>query len=129
VNSQAICGELTDKVYEAIDCGPQSGENYLSMALDCLSCRGVYSADDKWRYFTTSLATIFSNEAERFFWWLDATVNTIKIAPEHFRELSEEHKATGVQFALEVLRLAAVERSFYHYRSHTNQPGVARRYH
>jgi hypothetical protein len=75
--------ELTDKVFEAIDRGPQSGENYISMALDCLS--RVYSADDKWRYFATSLATIFSNEAERFFWWLDATMNTIKIAPEYFR--------------------------------------------
>lgn len=124
--------ELTDKVYEAIDRMPQCGENYISMALDCLSRREVFSADDKWRYFATSLATIFSNEAERFFWWLDATVNTIKIAPEHFRlkELSEEHEATGVQFALEVLRVAAVERSFYHYRSHTNQPsGVVRRDH
>ena len=55
----------------------------------------------------------------------------MKIAFEHFRlkELSEEDEGIGVQFALEVLRLAAVERSFCHYR-YTNQPsGVVRRDH
>ena len=92
----------------------------------------VYSADDKWRYFATSLATIFSNEVKRFFWWLDAVVKTVKLASEYFRlmELSKEHEVTGVQFALEVLRDAAVERSFGHCRARTNRTsGTVRHYH
>ena len=61
-----IC-QMNDATYEAFEHRQRSENNYLSMALDCMSRREDGGSNDKWHYFATSLATIFSREDESVF--------------------------------------------------------------
>jgi hypothetical protein len=111
--------EITAKIYELMEGGTRNGQSYLSIALDCLSRRGGCGANNKWHYFATSLAAIFSHEDKFFFRWLSATIKAINFGVEYlpFQEIDSDFQSTAILFALETVLHIDVERCAEHYLS------------
>jgi hypothetical protein len=92
--------KIAGKLNEVMERGIRGGHDYLSMALGCVSNRGGYSVGDKWYYFASSLAAVFSCENEFFFRRLLAEKDIIYIFDPTsflFDSLVESFSLTNVE--------------------------------
>ena len=120
--------EITDKTYQAIEHGYCSDQNYQMIALKCLSQLCLFDLRSfnvtKWYPFAISLATVFLSEEVPFFRWMDAAVKTMKLSSECLllEDLTEEHKAAAIEFALIILVAVSMEQRHYETGSRTGRP-------
>jgi hypothetical protein len=127
------CSELwkaSGKFYEAMERGPRSQKYYLSMAEECCLLKlGSASSFNKWPYFATSLATIFSLEYKLFFKWLMAEIDIIKVGFEYLplHGLNGKSKTVAIEFALGALMRTHVEQCVRNYTTRIKREEKRRR--
>jgi len=112
--------EKINKIYDAMENGgPGNEQNYLLMALSCVSQSVTFSEGDKWHYFATFLAKTFADQEKSLFGLLVAAFRTINFGLVYspLQSLNGERYADAVLFGLEAILRIDVERCMYHYVS------------